>query len=58
VIFVAVLEHVTDDFNRFLEWRVQLEGGKTGRELPALVDQIITKPPTGMPRLPILAAAD
>jgi hypothetical protein len=42
VIFVAVLERVTDDFNRFLEWRVQLEGGKIGRELPAIVDQIIT----------------
>jgi hypothetical protein len=42
VVFVAVLERVTDDFNRFLEWRPQLEGGKTGRELPAIVDQIIT----------------
>lgn len=42
VVFVAVLERVTDDFNRFLEWRVQLEGGKTGRELPAIVDQIVT----------------
>jgi hypothetical protein len=42
IVFVAVLERVTDEFNRFLEWRVQLEGGKTGRELPAIVDQIIT----------------
>ena len=42
VIFVAVLERVTDDFNRFLEWRPQLEGGKTGRELPAIVDQVVT----------------
>ena len=41
VIFVAVLEKVTDEFNRF-EWRVQLEGSKTGRELPAIVDQVIT----------------
>jgi hypothetical protein len=42
VIFVAVLEKIIDDFNRFVGWRPQLEGGKTGRELPAIVDQIIT----------------
>jgi AAA domain len=42
VVFVAVLEKVVDEFNRFIEWRPQLEGGKTGRELPAIVDQIIT----------------
>jgi AAA domain len=42
VVFVAVLERVIDEFNRFIEWRPQLEGGKTGRELPAIVDQIIT----------------
>jgi AAA domain len=42
VLFVAVLERVVDEFNRFLEWRPQLEGGKTGRELPAIVDQIVT----------------
>ena len=42
VVFVAVLERVTDEFNRLVEWRSQLEGGKTGRELPAIVDQVIT----------------
>ena len=42
VVFVAVLERVADEFNRFIEWRPQLEGGKTGRELPAIVDQIVT----------------
>lgn len=42
VVFVAVLEKVVDKFNRFIEWRPQLEGGKTGRELPAIVDQVIT----------------
>ena len=42
VVFVAVLERVVDEFNRFVEWRPQIEGGKTGRELPAIVDQIIT----------------
>jgi hypothetical protein len=41
VIFVAILEKVTDEFNR-TEWQIQLEGGKTGRELPGIVDQIIT----------------
>ena len=34
VIFVGVLETVTDDFNR-VEHRLQLEGARTGRELPA-----------------------
>jgi AAA domain len=42
VVFVAVLERVIDEFNRLIEWRPQLEGGKTGRELPGIVDQIIT----------------
>jgi hypothetical protein len=42
VVFVAVLERIVDEFNRFIEWRAQLEGGKTGRELPAIVDQVVT----------------
>jgi hypothetical protein len=42
VIFVAVLERVADEFNRFVEWRPQLEGQKTARELPGIVDQIVT----------------
>jgi AAA domain len=41
VIFVAILEKIIDEFNR-VEWQIQLEGGKTGRELPGIVDQIIT----------------
>jgi hypothetical protein len=41
VIFVAILEKVIDDFNRS-EFQIQLEGNKTGRELPGIVDQIIT----------------
>jgi AAA domain len=41
VIFVGVLEKVADEFNRF-EWQLQMEGSKTARELPAIVDQIIT----------------
>jgi hypothetical protein len=41
VIFVAVLEKNVDDFN-IASWQPQIEGGKTGRELPAIVDEIIT----------------
>lgn len=41
VIFVGILEKVTDDFN-VSTWQVQLEGAKTGREIPGIVDQIIT----------------
>jgi hypothetical protein len=41
VIFVAILEKVTDEFNRS-EFQIQLEGGKCGRELPGIVDQIVT----------------
>jgi hypothetical protein len=41
VIFVGILETVTDDFNH-TEHRLQLEGSRTGRELPAIVDQVIT----------------
>jgi AAA domain len=54
VIFVAVLERRVDEFNHS-EWAIQLEGQKAGRELPGIVDQIVTmnfvgfddgKPPT------------
>jgi hypothetical protein len=41
VIFAAILEKVIDDFNG-ASWQPQMEGGKTGRELPGIVDQIIT----------------
>jgi hypothetical protein len=41
VVFVAVLEKNVDDFN-IATWQPQIEGGKTGRELPAIVDQIVT----------------
>jgi hypothetical protein len=54
VVFVGILERVVDDLNR-AEWQLQCEGGKTGRELPGIVDQIVSyqfldfgdgKPPT------------
>jgi hypothetical protein len=54
VIFVGILERVVDEFKQ-AEWQLQSEGAKTARELPGIVDQIITyqfldfgdgKPPT------------
>jgi hypothetical protein len=41
VIFVAILEKVTDEFN-VATWQAQMEGSRTGRELPGIVDQIVT----------------
>src|SRR5215471_13774552 len=41
VIFVVILERVTDDFNRFVEYRFQMEGAKVPREIGAIVDEII-----------------
>ena len=41
VIFIGILERVTDDFN-VSSWQLQMEGAKTSRELPGIVDQIIT----------------
>jgi hypothetical protein len=41
VIFVGILEKVTDEFSR-ANWQPQMEGGKAGRELPGIVDQVIS----------------
>ena len=41
VIFVGVLEKVTDEFN-VSTWQPQMEGSKAGRELPGIVDQVIS----------------
>jgi hypothetical protein len=41
VIFVGILERMLDELNRE-QWQPQLEGGKTGRELPGIVDQVIS----------------
>jgi hypothetical protein len=41
VIFVGILEKVADDFN-VATWQLQMEGGKTSRELPGIVDEIVT----------------
>ena len=54
IIFVGILERVTDDFGRS-EWQLQCEGSKTPRELPGIIDEVVTyqfidfgdgKPPT------------
>jgi hypothetical protein len=41
VIFVGILEKVVDDMNR-VTFQPQMEGGKIARELPGIVDQVIT----------------
>jgi hypothetical protein len=41
VILVGILERVTDDFGR-VTWQPQMEGGKAGRELPGIVDQVMS----------------
>jgi hypothetical protein len=54
VILVGILESPVDDFRR-VEHRLQVEGARTWRELPGIVDQVVTmqwidfgdeKPPT------------
>ncbi|MHA1540057.1 MAG: ATP-binding protein [Alphaproteobacteria bacterium] len=39
--FVGILEQYTDDFGRKV-YAPQIDGSKTGRELPGIVDQVIT----------------
>lgn len=41
VIFVGILENLKDEFN-VTSWELQIEGSKTGKELPGIVDQIVT----------------
>jgi hypothetical protein len=41
VIFVGVLEKVTDEFS-VTTWQPQMEGSKASRELPGIVDQVIS----------------
>ena len=41
VIFVGILERVVDEL-KVVTWQLQSEGSKTSRELPGIVDQIIT----------------
>jgi hypothetical protein len=41
VIFVGILDETTDDYSR-KQYGLQIEGSKTGRELPGIVDEVIT----------------
>lgn len=41
IIFVGILDSYTDDFNQKV-YSLQIEGAKTGRELPGIVDEVIT----------------
>ena len=41
VIFVGVFEKVTDEFGT-ATWQPQMEGTKAGRELPGIVDQVVS----------------
>lgn len=41
VVFVGILDEVTDDYGR-KQYALQIEGSKTGRELPGIVDEVIT----------------
>ena len=40
VVLVGILENVKDDFGR-ANWELQIDGSKTGRELPGIVDEVI-----------------
>ena len=41
VFFVGILENLKDEFN-VTSWQLQIDGSKTGKELPGIVDEIMT----------------
>lgn len=41
IVFVGILDQKEDDYGR-TQWTAQIEGSKVGRELPGIVDQVIT----------------
>lgn len=41
IVFVGILDAKEDDYGRS-QWVAQIEGSKAGRELPGIVDQVIT----------------
>ncbi len=41
MIFVGLLDEVKDDFGR-VSYAMQVEGQKTGREMPGIVDEVLT----------------
>jgi hypothetical protein len=61
VIYVAILEEKTDDFNRRF-YQLQLEGSKTALELPGVLDEVVTlailKADDGTPYRGLITRAD
>lgn len=41
IVFVGILDQTKDDFGR-VQWEPQMEGSKVGRELPGIVDLVLT----------------
>lgn len=41
IVFVGIIDAKVDDYGR-TQWTPQIEGSKVGRELPGIVDQVIT----------------
>jgi len=41
IVFVGILERIFDEL-RHAEWQLQAEGGKTSRELPGIIDEIVS----------------
>ena len=41
VFFIGILENLKDEFNT-THWQLQIDGSKTGKELPGIVDEVIT----------------
>jgi len=41
IVFVGILDQKEDDYGR-TQWVAQIDGSKVGRELPGIVDQVIT----------------
>lgn len=41
IIFVGILDLITDDYGR-QTWQPQMEGSRAGRELPGIVDQVMS----------------
>jgi len=61
VIFVCLLEEKEDDFKR-KSWVAQIDGSKAGREMPGIVDEVITlaiiRPDEGEPFRAFITAPD
>lgn len=61
IVFVCLLEEKEDDFKR-KSWQLQLEGSKTPRELPGVIDELITmaiiRPDDGEPYRAFITAPD